>query len=233
MVIVTGASGAIGREICRLFAQAGEDVCLCYHARERETEVLAAHLARQYGVRTVWHGVDLADWESVKKAFDYFLSVFGHCDYLVNNAAVAPICPVSDTSAAAWRQVIDVNLSGCFYTAKAVLAGMYHRGGSIVNVSSMWGQLGSSCEVAYSASKAGVEGMTRALADEYAGHVRVNAIALGYVDTPMNAHMSEEDKRAFFAENPGMRCLTATQAAEAIFDLAHADVSGEVWRLGW
>lgn len=233
MVIVTGATGAIGQEICKCFAQAGEDVCLCYHAREEAAVRLAAKLAADYGVRTVWHAVDLADPLSVRDAFTYFLQVFGHCDYLVNNAAVAPIRPVSCTTDEDWRLVIDVNLSGCFYTARQVLDGMYHRGGSIVNVSSMWGSLGASCEVAYSASKAGLEGMTRALADEYEGTVRINAIALGYVETPMNAHMTAEDKAAFFAEHPSMRPLTAAEAAQAVYELAKADVSGEVRRLGW
>ena len=231
--IVTGATGAIGQEICRLFAEAGVNVCLFYHSRAAEAEALAADLARKYGVRTVWHAVDLADPASIRQAFDYFYSVFGHCDYLVNNAAVSLVKPVSMMSDAEWDRVLATDLSACYHTARAVLDEMYHSGGSILNVGSMWGQLGASCEVAYSAAKAGLEGLTRALADEYAGSVRVNCLSLGYVDTPMNAHMSEEDKAAFFRENPTMRCLSAEEAAQAVYDLANEDVSGEVRRFGW
>lgn len=233
MVIVTGATGAIGQKICELFAASGEDVCLCCGHRVELAATLADDLAARYGVRTVWRAVDLEDAGAIREAMGYFLSVFGHCDYLVNNAAVSLVKPVSMTSDAEWARVIAVDLSACYYTSAAVLPGMYHRGGSILNVSSMWGQLGASCEVAYSAAKAGLEGMTRALAEEYEGAVRINAIALGYVDTPMNAHMTEADKAAFFAENPTMRCLSAQEAAQAIYDLAHEAVSGEVRRLGW
>jgi len=233
MVIVTGATGAIGQKICETFACAGEDVAVCCHSREVEAEALCASLAARYGVRTVWRRIDLESPASIREAFGFFLSVFGHCDYLVNNAALSLVRPVSMMSDEEWQRVIAVDLSAVYYTCKAVLDQMYHRGGSIVNVSSMWAQLGASCEVAYSAAKAGIEGFTRALADEYRGAVRVNALSLGFVDTPMNAHMSAEDKRAFFADNPTMRCLSAAEAAQAVYELAVADVSGEVRRLGW
>lgn len=233
MVIVTGATGAVGQAIVGKFAAAGQDVCICTHSRPQKAAELATDVAAKYNVRAVWRQFDLADSDAIRMAFGYFLSVFGHCDYLVNNAAVAPILPVSMLTDAQWREVLDVNLSACFYTARAVLGGMYHRGGSILNVSSMWGQLGASCEVAYSAAKAGLEGMTRALAEEYRGTVRVNALSLGFVDTPMNGHMREEDRVAFFAEHPTMRCLTPAEAAEAVYALATEDTTGEVRRFGW
>jgi len=233
MVIVTGATGAIGREICRLFAAKGEDVCVCCHRRTEEAQALCRALEQTYGVRAVWQAVDLAAATDIRRAFDYFLSIFGHCDYLINNAAVSLIKPVSMMTDAEWDEIIAVDLSACFHTCRCVLGEMYHRGGSIVNVSSMWGQLGASCEVAYSAAKAGLEGMTKALADEYAGTVRVNAVALGYVDTPMNAHLSEEEKAQFFSEHPSMRCLTPQEAAKAVYEAALAPVSGDVVRLGW
>lgn len=233
MVIVTGATGAIGQEICRLFAAAGEDVCVCCHSRTEAAEALCLSLAEEYGVRAVWQAVDLADAASIRRAFAYFLSVFGRCDYLVNNAAVSLVKPVSMMTDAEWDHVIAVDLTACYHTCRCVLDDMYHLGGSIVNVSSMWGQLGASCEVAYSAAKAGLEGMTKALADEYAGTVRVNAVALGYVDTPMNAHLSPEEKAQFFVEHPGMRCLSPREAAEAVYAAAVAPVSGDVVRIGW
>jgi 3-oxoacyl-[acyl-carrier protein] reductase len=146
---------------------------------------------------------------------------------------VSLVKPVSMMTDAEWERVIAVDLSACYYTCRCVLDGMYHRGGSIVNVSSMWGQLGASCEVAYSAAKAGVEGLTKALAEEYDGTVRVNALSLGFVDTPMNGHLSAEEKAQFFADNPTMRCLSAQEAAEAVWRLATDTVSGCVERLGW
>ena len=233
MVIITGATGAIGRELCRLFAAAGENVAVCCHTRREEAAMLAATLAETYGVRAVWHEVDLASPASIREAFGYFAAALGHADYLVNNAAVSLVKPVSMMTDEEWERVIAVDLGAAYYTCRAVLDEMYHRGGSIVNVSSMWGQLGASCEVAYSAAKAGLEGFTKALAEEYDGSVRVNAVALGYVDTPMNAHLSAEEKAQFFADNPSMRCLTPQEAAEAVYAVATSGETGRIVRLGW
>lgn len=233
MVIITGASGAIGQQLGLQFAQEGHNVCLLAHAHIDAAQQLAAECSRLYGVRAVAAQADLQVPEEIERALDYAYAALGHPDCLVNNAAIAPIVPVSCMSLAEWRQVLDINLTACFCTCKRVLATMYHTGGSIVNVSSMWGQLGASCEVAYSASKAGLEGMTRALAQEYEGRVRINAVALGYVDTPMNDHMALADKQAFFAEHPTMRCLTPQEAARAVVQLSKEERSGDIVRLGW
>lgn len=233
MVIVTGASGAIGQQICRQFAADGHNVCLLANAHIQQAQQTAQECSRQYGVRCVTAKADLANPDEIDAAIDYAYQALGHPDCLVNNAAIAPIVPVSCMSVAQWQQVLAVNLTAAFCTCKRVLATMYHTGGSIVNVSSMWAQLGASCEVAYSASKAALEGMTRALADEYEGRVRINALALGFVDTPMNAHMSEAEKADFFAANPTMRCLTPQQAAKAVWQLSKEECSGTVVRLGW
>ena len=154
IAVITGATGAIGQQICREFARHGIDVAVCYNRREAEAQALAAELARS--VRAVAVGLSLEDPTSIARAFDYIHSVFGHVDYLVNNAGISLIKPLLDTTPDEWQRMLAVNLTSAYYTCRQVLPKMYHTGGSILNVSSMWGSLGASCEVAYATAKAGL-----------------------------------------------------------------------------
>lgn len=233
IVVITGASGAIGKEAARLFAQKGASLCLLGYAHYDDLQQEAQRLQECYGVRVVTAKADFAMPDEVRRVLEYALAVFGHVDCLVNNAALSSIKPVSDLSLDEWQRVLAVNLTAAFVAAQAVLPSMYHRGGSIVNVSSMWGTLGASCETAYAASKGALNALGKSLAREYEGTVRVNTLSLGFVDTPMNAHLSNAEKEAFFAENPSMRLLSPREAAQAIVRLADSKKSGQIVRLGW
>ena len=231
MIIITGATGGIGREIARLLAERGYNLALGYHTQEGEAGKLAAELTSAYGVWALPLKLDLADPLDVAAKISSVIATMGRPEVLINNAAVSLIKPVEETTAEEWQRVIATNLSGAFYACKAVLPSM-REGGSILNVSSMWGTLGASCEVAYSAAKAGLEGMSKALSKEYPD-LKINVVSLGWVDTPMNAHLSEEDKRDFFAKNPTMHELSATEAAQLIVSVALGEGSGQTYKLGW
>ena len=232
IAVITGATGAIGQQICREFARHGIDVAVCYNRREAEAQALAAELATS--VRAVAVGLSLEDPTSIARAFDYIHSVFGHVDYLVNNAGISLIKPLLDTTPDEWQRMLAVNLTSAYYTCRQVLPKMYHTGGSILNVSSMWGSLGASCEVAYATAKAGLEGFTRSLAEEYAGTVRVNAVAPGFVLSPMNAHLTPEEVEEFFRDNPTMHPITPEEVATLCYQVATDPTkTGQIVPLGW
>jgi len=231
MILITGATGGIGREIAESLAKRGYNLALGYHSRVDEANSLAARLTDAYGVWAVPVGLDLADSLDVEAKIKGIEATMGRVEVLINNAAVSLVKPVEETSAEEWQKVIATNLSGAFFACKAVLPSM-REGGSIVNVSSMWGALGASCEVAYSAAKAGLEGMSKALAKEYPD-LKINVVSLGWVDTPMNASFDEEDKREFFAKNPTMHELSAFEAAQLIVRVALGEGSGQTYKLGW
>ncbi len=230
--VITGATGGIGTQLCRCFAAHGAWVAVCYHSKEQQAQQLAQQLVENYGVRAIAVYMDMDDPDTVQQAFDYIRSVFGHVDYLVNNAGVALIKPLSMVTVDEWHHILNVDLSAAFYTGRQVLDDMYHRGGSIVNVSSMWGQLGASCEVPYSAAKAGLEGFTRALAQEYPPTVRITAVSLGFVDTPMN-DLSADEQADFFRQNPTMRLLSPVEVAEFVYHIATTAPTGTIAKLGW
>lgn len=231
-VVITGASGAIGQQLARIYARRGASLFLVGNTHYDALVALADELTAAYGVWCIAYRADLGDAVAVQAAMQQALAAFGHIDCLVNNGAMALVRAFAETTLEDWSRVLAVNLTAAYVTCHALLPAMYHRGGSIVNVSSMWGTLGASCECAYAASKAGLEALTRSLAQEYEGRVRINALAPGFVDTPMN-HLSATEKQAFFALHPTMVCLDAAQVAQAIADLADSDNNGTIVRLGW
>lgn len=202
-VLITGASGGIGAAIARAFAQAGYAVGIHYHTRQKAAEQLAADLWDQ-GHSAACFGADVADPEAVSRMTEAFLGQYGHCDVLVNNAGVSSFGLLQDVSDAEWRRVLDVDLSGAFYACRALLPGMIRRReGCILNISSMWGVRGAACEVAYSAAKAGLIGLTKALAKEVGpSGIRVNCIAPGVISTEMNALLSGETLAELAEETP-------------------------------
>ena len=232
-VAITGASGAIGQQLAQLYAQKGASLYLLGNNHYRQLTTLADDLTARYGVWCIADKVDLSDADAVNAAMARCLGAFGHIDCLINNAAVGLVRPFADTTLADWQRVFAVNLTAPYLLCQAVLPTMARHGGSIVNVSSMWGTLGASCESAYAAAKAGLDAMSKSLAQEYAGYVRVNVLAPGFVDTPMNARLSPAEKQDFFARHPTMRCLTAAEVAQAVVDLADSPQSGVFVKLGW
>ena len=230
-VLLTGATGGIGQETARLFAHEGYNLALGYHANEAGAKALADELTRDYGVWAVPIRLDLEDKAQLSAAIEWVQATMGRISILVNNAAISLVKPIEETTSEEWDKVIAVDLTGAFWACKCVLPSM-REGGAIVNVSSMWGSLGASCEVAYAAAKGGLEAMTKSLAKEYPD-VRIGAVSLGWVDTPMNARFDEADKQAFFAQNPTMHVLSPRDAAEAILRAIRGEESGQVFRLGW
>ena len=186
-VLITGASRGIGAACAEAFAKEGYDVVINYHSSKEAAEKLSKKLNASYGVKTLCARADVRKKTEcdamVKKALDEF----GFIDVLVNNAGVSLSKLFTDTTEDEWENVIGTNLSSVFFCSKAVLPSMIreHRG-VIVSIASMWGETGASCEAAYSASKAGVIGLTKALAKEVGpSHIRVNAVSPGVVMTDM------------------------------------------------
>ena len=167
--------------------------------------------------------MDAADIDSSHTAVQSVLREFSHIDILVNNAGISLIKPFLDTTAEEWRRMTDVNLTGVFNVTKAVALAMVSRkSGAVVNVSSVWGVHGASCEVVYSAAKAGVIGFTKALAKELGpSGITVNAVAPGVIDSPMNsAHLDDEELRELAEETPLCRLGQPAEVAKAVRSLA-------------
>ena len=216
-VLITGASRGIGAYAARAFAAEGYKVAVNYFKSENE----AISLAKEIGGIAV--KADVSDPLQAEELAKKTLENFGHIDVLVNNAAIALTQKViCDVGADEWDKLFAVNVRGMFNCTKAALDSMITRqNGKIINISSVWGITGGSCEVAYSASKAAVIGFTKALAKETApSRITVNCIAPGVIKTDMNAHLSEQDYAALKEETPLGRIGTPQDIAGAMLFLA-------------
>ena len=215
-VIITGGSRGIGAACVRAFRDRGDDVVFLY----RSDRDAAARLSEQTGACAI--RADISDEEAVSAAFSEALRLLGGVDVLINNAGISDFTLFSDLDLAGWRRVMSVDLDGAFLCTRAVVREMIRQqSGAIVNVSSMWGQVGASCEVAYSTAKAGLIGLTKALAKELGpSHIRVNCIAPGVIDTDMNASLSEEILHELADETPLCRIGRAEEVAAAAVFLA-------------
>ena len=221
-VLVTGASGGVGNAIARAFAMDGHRVVLHYNAHAEKAEAILREL-RDAHCSVMRVQADLSDERATVAMVDAAEKAYGPVDVLVNNAGVAlPQMLLTDCSAAEWDRVFAINVRGTFLATRAVLPGMVSKKrGAIVNISSMWGITGGSCEVPYSASKAAVIGLTKALAKEVApSNIRVNCIAPGLVLTEMNAALTQETIDGVVEETPLLRAGVPEDIAAAALYLA-------------
>lgn len=203
-VLITGASRGIGAACARRFAQAGWNVGVNY-CRSRQQALELVEELEKLGVRAAALQGDVSQSQQAAALVEEAQREFGALDALVCNAGVAGVqALLTDLTDEQWRWTAGTNLDGVVYTMRAAIPGMVRRQkGSIVTISSMWGLTGGSCEVAYSAAKAGVIGLTRAMAKELGpSHIRVNCVAPGVIDTDMNAHLSSQDMQALAEETP-------------------------------
>ena len=225
-VIITGASRGIGKATALTFAQNGYDVLLCYQSREAEARAVAEE-AKSFGVRAVVFQMDVSSLSDCRRTTAKAMMEFGKIDALVCNAGIALPKLFTQTEEEEYDRLFDVNTKGVFFLSQAVAKEMIAAGeGSIVTVSSMWGIAGASSEVAYSASKAAIIGMTKALAKELApSGIRVNCVAPGVVDTEMNACYDEDAMEALAERTPLGKIGSPEEIAKAIFFLASENAS--------
>lgn len=221
-VLITGASRGIGAAAARLLAREGWDVALNYNASREAAEKLAAELSA-LGVKAVPIRADVSDPGQAERLVREAESSLGGLDAIVCNAGVAlPQQLLTDTTAEQWRRLMSADLDGMFYVLRAAIPGLVRqKRGAIVTVSSMWGLTGGSCEAPYSAAKAGVIGLTKALAKELGpSNIRVNCVAPGVVATDMNGHLTPRDLAALEEETPLGRVGRPEEAAQAVAFLA-------------
>ncbi len=228
--LVTGGSGDIGRAICKAFAEKGYSVAIHYMNNESAALALENEL-NSSGYTAKSFRADLRSEEEIDSMLSEVENSLGNVSVLVNNAGISLIKLFDETELSEWNDIISVNLTGAFLVSKRCIKNMIHeKSGSIINVASMWGQVGASCEVAYSASKGGLIAMTKALAQEVGlSGITVNCVSPGMIDTKMNSHLSEEDVNAIREEIPTGTIGTPDDVAKACAFLADAKfITGQV-----
>lgn len=219
-VLITGGARGIGRAITRAFAAAGYATAITYCASENE----AKKLHEEFG--TEIYRCDFRDPAALGDLIRAIRADFpSGVDVLVNNAGISARKMIQDVTAEEWKDMLNVHLTAPFFLSREFASDMIRRGkGRIVNISSVWGKLGASCEVPYSAVKAGVIGMTKAMAKELApSGVLVNCVCPGAVETDMNADLTAEERDSFSEEVPLGRFGTPEEVARAVFFLAGED----------
>ena len=232
-VIITGASRGIGAACAVAFAKSGYNIIINYNKSKEKAENIAKVISNSYGVDALCIKTDVCDKTQVDEMIEIATQKFGFIDVLVNNAGISFIKLFTDTTKSEWDSIISTNLTSVYNCCHAVLPSMISKhSGSIINISSMWGQVGASCEVAYSASKAGVIGLTKALAKEVApSGIRVNCIAPGVIMTDMMESVDEDTINMLKKETPLGVLGTAKNIADSAVFLASSSsefVTGQV-----
>ncbi len=232
--LITGGTKGIGKAVALKFLELGYEVVLNYHKDE------AAALATQeelnmLGYCPVLLKSDISDEMQVRNMFREFFSIYDKLDVLVNNAGISLVKVIQDTTVGDWNRIFDVNVKGTYLCCREVADKMiFAGGGSIINIASIWGEVGASCEVAYSATKGAVIAFTKALAKELApSNVRVNCISPGVIDTEMNGHLSGAELEELISTIPMGKIGKPEDVAAAAAYLADCEyVTGEVLSVG-
>lgn len=239
-VLITGASKGIGASIAIKFAKEGfQNIIITGNKSVNQLNDLKRLLEQDYACTCHSFVADLSVYENVKRLFQEIKERYDGVDILINNVGISHIGLLADLSVDEWNQVIHTNLSSTFYCSKLAIPHMNHQKcGKIINISSVWGIYGASCEVAYSASKGGMNAFTKALAKELApSNIQVNAIACGVIDTEMNQFLEEEERASLIEEIPANRFAKTAEVADLVYDLSkgHSYLTGQIISLdgGW
>lgn len=211
---ITGASRGIGRAIALKYAKEGYRIAICCHTKTEQLQSVRQEILALSTDCITFTG-DLGNYETASAFFAKIREHFGRLDVLINNAGISLIGLIQDTSPAEWEKILSSNLSSAFYCSKLAVEMMLPaKSGKILSISSVWGCAGASAEVAYSATKGGINAFTKALAKELApSNIQVNAIACGIIDTEMNSFLSEEELHSVLEEIPAGRMGTAEEVA--------------------
>lgn len=225
-VLITGASKGIGATMAIRFAEKGYNVIMNYN-NSVQSAVLLQKSLKESGYNVIAYKANVKNRLEVDLMVKEAIYRFGSIDILINNAGISNQSLITDLSEQEWYDVIGVNLTGVFNCTQAVLPHMINqKSGSILNISSMWGEVGASCEVAYSAAKAGVIGFTKALAKEVGpSGINVNCITPGLIDTAMNQNLAIEDVSAIIDDTPLGRIGTTNDVADAAIYLTSNEAS--------
>lgn len=235
-ILITGASRGIGREIAVSFAKEKDNLYLVCQKNIDELNTLAINLEESYGISCKTFQGDVGSFDFVEKMFQSIPSI----DIVVNNAGIAWLGLLSDMKPEEWQNLMNTNLFSLYNTSKFCIPLMLQKGyGRIINISSVWGNVGASCEVAYSASKSGVNAYTKALAKELApSGISVNAVSCGVIDTDMNrSHLSDDEMEVLKEEIPKGRLGTPMEVAELVVLVSKAPLymTGQIITIdgGW
>ena len=236
-VIITGATRGIGLALARFYADKG--YCLMLNGGHNEEALAAVEKELSTKTQVITCLGSVAEEKTAATIVQKTLDTFGQIDLLINNAGIAHIGLLSDMSSEEWHTLMGTNLDSVFYMSKAVIPHMVHcHSGKILNVSSVWGEVGASCEAAYSATKSGIHGLTKALAKELApSNIQVNAISCGVIDTAMNHCFSPEEMNALREEIPADRLGQPQEVGQLVLQLIQspAYLTGQILTLdgGW
>ena len=203
-VIITGAAKGIGRAIAKDFAYSGYNVCINYNTSEEQAKELCQQLAKD-GCNVIIYKADVTNRQKVDKMVDYVIGTFGNIDVLINNAGISEYKLFTDITQDDMQRMLNVNILGTFNVTQSVLkkSMLTRKDGTIINISSIWGMVGASLEVAYSTTKAAIIGMSKALAKELApSNITVNVVAPGAISTDMISSLSKEDLEVLKEEIP-------------------------------
>jgi len=239
VVLVTGASRGIGKEIAIKFAKEGYPIIINCNNSVKKLEELKEYITSTYNVQCLDIAGNIADSSFVNEMFEQTEREIGEIGILINNAGISHIGLLSDMSDDEWDNILSTNLSSVFYTSRRAIPSMVrNQTGKIVNISSVWGICGASCEAAYSATKGAINSLTKALGKELApSNIQVNAIACGVIDTDMNKCFSDYERRDLENEIPAGRFGKPEEVAELAFNIAtsHNYMTGQIITLdgGW
>lgn len=237
-ILITGASSGIGAATAIAFAKPNNRLILVSR-KNREGLKKIEDEARKMGAEILSILADVSDYEDCKSVVQQGVERFGTIDLLVNDAGISHIGLFQDMTPDEWQRVMNVNIGSVMNLCHLVIPSMVHRHhGRIINISSVWGNVGASCEAVYSASKGAINSFTKALAKELApSNIQVNAIAFGAIETPMNAWLSKEEAEALADEIPAGREGTKEEAAQMICMIADAPdyLTGQILTMdgGW